>query len=350
MDYSKWANMTTDDDEDDESPPRKPRVTRLEGPSRITLGGGQRQEPPPACYASAAPAAPTATQKRVGTLGEQYAKWDHFVEEEDGSDEEPTTYDEANDWEDPLDDREQARLREVLHGSSSAAPTPSSAASSSSRGSAFETLRARLTRNGAARERHLWGQTESEVEVSVLLPAGTRAKDLRPDLVAADPLSGTKQRLVVHRMNAKGAEPLFSDALAYPVAQPESAEDLAWEVSDYEPSALNGRRVLRLTFRKEAPHGIVLWWERCFMGEEKCDTQVFPDRRHAGKAEQIQSVWAEAQRMFKEKVANRKPVEIDMGEAVEDAEELDAAGEGVSGHGAAVGSSSTCAGDMTDND
>lgn len=90
----------------------------------------------------------------------------------------------------------------------------------------------------------------------MLVPAGTRAKEVRPELIAADPTTGTRQRLVVHRKAANptaaaaggggAAMPAWFDGvLAYPVAWADGAvaeeEDLAWELSDYEPAG--GRRV-----------------------------------------------------------------------------------------------------------
>ena len=68
------------------------------------------------------------------------------------------------------------------------------------------------------------------------------------------------------------------------MAQPESAEELQWELSDLEPAAAGGRRVLRLTLQKEAPAGVTVWWERCVQGEPACDTTAFPDRKRAAAA------------------------------------------------------------------
>ena len=44
IDYAKWSKTTYDDDDDDDGP-RKPRVTRLEGPSTITLGAKEEVAP-----------------------------------------------------------------------------------------------------------------------------------------------------------------------------------------------------------------------------------------------------------------------------------------------------------------
>ena len=84
-----------------------------------------------------------------------------------------------------------------------------------------------------------------------------------------------------------------------------------WEVCDYEPSG--GRRVLRMTFQKENPHGVIVWWTRCVQGEEQSDAMSFPDRKRAAAAQKQQSVWAEAEELFKAKVAAYPPpMEIDV--------------------------------------
>ena len=117
--------------------------------------------------------------------------------------------------------------------------------------------------------------------------------------------------------------PLFDCELAYPVSQPADAEELQWEVTDYEPSG--GQRVLRVTLKKETPDIVLIWWERAFVGEEPIDTLTLPDRRHAAKATAQQDVWKEAQRLFREKVAARQPQVIDVGggEGMDESEPAD---------------------------
>jgi hypothetical protein len=343
--------------------PNKPRVTRLDGPSRITLGGS-RGGSSSSAEVKVERELPTEKVAASRVHGFDYSKWDSIGCDDDSDedladDDDDARYGGEADWEDPLDASEQARLREVLKAADGTTTTaaatatataaataattdststmdsreagqpPAASSSSSSSGpssslpgmaappasSAFELLRAKLTRNGAERAHYLWRQTEAEVELGVLLPAGTRAKELRPELLPADPLSGTRQRVSVHRALGVNVPPLFCEALAYPVRQPESAEDLAWEVSDYEP--YGGRRLLRLTLQKEGPHGggVVVWWSRAIEGEPSCDTTAFPDRRRAAAAQRQQDVWAEAEALFKAKVAAYPPPQqIDVGD------------------------------------
>ena len=331
IDYAKWANASYDDDDDDDDRPRKPRVTRLEGPSTITLGAQQ----PVSERAVPHTTTKTAPTKKADALPSKpkdrldYSRWDNLDcdddDDEDADDDDDMEmaprYPEdgqENDGEDDLTPAEMHKAQAMLKAQQQANPKTTAPAASSSTPSALphlEALRAKLTRNGADRSpSHLWRQSESEVELSVLLPPGTRAKAVRPELLASDPLDPTrsKQVLVVHQAGGSGAT-LWEAKLAYPVAMPESAEDLPWEVSDYEAASAGGRRVLRLTLQKESPHGVVVWWERAVAGEEASDTTAFPDRKHAAKAAAHADVWAEATRMFKEKVAQREKVLIDVG-------------------------------------
>lgn len=321
-------------------------MTRLDGPSRITLGCSTSEGASSSSSSRQLPEQHKQQEPNKGFPPQpvrsfDYSKWDTVGcdDDSDGSDDsddggggggggvggDGARHGGELDWEDPLDASEQARLQQVLKsshamdgvntqaaggvpGADAPAPpwTPSTTDGPPSP-APFELLRAKLTRNGAERGHYLWRQTECEVEFCVLLPAGTRARELRPELLPADPLSGARQRIVVHRALGVNLPPLFCEALAYPVVQPGSAEDLAWEVSDYEPS--NGRRLLRLTLQKEGLHGggVIIWWNRAIEGEPSCDTTSFPDRKRSAAAQKQQSVWTEAEALFKARVAAMPP-------------------------------------------
>mmetsp|Transcript_33911 Transcript_33911/g.72401 ORF Transcript_33911/g.72401 Transcript_33911/m.72401 type:complete len:344 (-) Transcript_33911:263-1294(-) len=337
LSYAKWDAMEFDEDEDEE--PRKPRVTRLEGPSTITIGP---QRP------TAQPAAPAAPVRP----GIDYSRWDKIVMgEEDEEDEDtfdddgegeyemdhqavyasaqgddsqmqprPCTereYDEADaearadaHETDDLDAGELMQLHQVYADKGMPLPSrPDGEAAFSSESEIYAALVAMLSRNGANCGEYLWRQTEREVEISVLVPPGTRAKDLTPALLHPTTFE-SKQRVVLGARAT--AQPFFERVLAYPVEQPEDDTDLTWEVTDFEP--LGGRRVLRLTLNKQEMHGVVIWWTRAFNGETELDpSSAFPDRKRAAKAADHQAVWEQAQQMFKESVAARSaPQHIDV--------------------------------------
>ena len=362
MNYAKWANASFDDEDEDDKP-RRPRVTRLEGPSTITLGAPEPTATAASAQAAASTHAPSPKPATVGAkkaparFGLDYSKWDALAleldddEEGDGDDDDgPMRMDDEDDFEDPLTADEQRQLGEALKDAGAEPPPPPPPQKSAA--ALFDELHAKATRNGASREAYLWRQSESEVELGVYLSPGTRARDLRPVLREADLAAGTKQVLAVHRAGSSGpgaAAMLFEGRLAYPVAQPtagtdespESSVELSWEVTDFEPASLGGRRLLRVTLAKEMPHGVVVWWERAIEGEAGVDTTNLPDRKRAALAAKHQTVWEEAQRLFRQKVAERSPpMVIDSGTADDnddDDNDDEAAAEEAVGEGAAGG-------------
>ena len=364
-DYAKWEKMEfdEDDEDDDGGKPRKPRVTKLEGPARITLGAPEpsiavaARQPPPATTASTAvmPAVMAATNSgKKAAISFDYSKWDHIDSDEELSDDAAADgiddrygydrEDQEDDYEDPLDVGEQQRLREVMAAADVVPPPPPPSAAPLDPTARYEALRSALTRNGAARESYLWRQTQGEVELCVLLPPGTRARAVRPELREQDPQAGRRQTLVLNRVGAPangvssgvsgvisgGGDSWFVGELAYPVTQPEASDDLTWELTDFEPDG--GRRLLHVTFQKEMPNGVTVWWERALQGEAALDTTTLPDRKWADKLAKQQDSWQEAQRMFREKVKNRKKVPIDLGGAQAALGEL--TGDGAAGGGA----------------
>mmetsp|Transcript_10473 Transcript_10473/g.26040 ORF Transcript_10473/g.26040 Transcript_10473/m.26040 type:complete len:336 (+) Transcript_10473:27-1034(+) len=321
VDYSKWNKMIVDDDDDDA--PRRPRVTRLDGPSTITMGHDGGLDVRSAAAAVGAPVPHTTFSARSSAPakrdGLDYGKWDSLqVEEsdEEGSDEPEMSARPADsaEAEDELSAEELATLRRRLHTEAAATPTapPDAPPAAPTRSARHEALVARLTRNGAARDGYLWRQTERDVEMSVVLPAGTKAKMLQVELLPAD-MSHPRQRLSV-RWRQGGSEALFERPLAYPVedtveGEPAEKEELSWELCDFETDA--NERLLRVSMRKREVHGIVIWWSRAIEGEEELDTQTLPDRKSASKLSAQQDVWEQANRLFKEQVACREKIMLD---------------------------------------
>ena len=203
MDYSKWDSLHCDDD-DDEKPRGPPRVTRLEGPARVTIGGTGA-----AAVTTLQPPAKQAPAAKKGAT--DYSKWDSLGVSDDGDS------DEDEDEDDEEDPHARAYMAsrakpppgymvkpgqgEPAHAKPSQAPAPAmapppgpgtgAAVSASAAPPSHESLLAQLTRNGARREAYLWRQTETEVELSVLVPPGTRAKQMlvevrRPQSLATD--------------------------------------------------------------------------------------------------------------------------------------------------------------------
>uniref|UniRef100_A0A7S4B6S4 CS domain-containing protein n=1 Tax=Chrysotila carterae TaxID=13221 RepID=A0A7S4B6S4_CHRCT len=359
-----------EDDEDDA--PRKPRVTHLQGPSRITIGPQQVSGAKRTASASDYPAPLTKPSKAAVRTGIDYSKWDsmNFDDTEadegeydedmdDGSaeyekcensaasttslgkhsavlgklegvrSEKPPTMKtrvctDAESMEAKAEFQADAEERDMLTPEELASlhkafadknmvihppPDYGSESSSETPEAAYAKLVSKLTRNGSDCGSHLWKQTEKDVEISVRLPAGTRAKDLTVQVTPAS--TEGRQRLLVTRTSQPTGESqrqkatLFDKAMAYPVEQPDDAVDLSWEVTDLEPRG--GCRALRVALTKEVVHGVVVWWARAFDGDPELNTLEFPDRKHASRVQANKDVWDQAQQMFRDSVAARPP-------------------------------------------
>ena len=165
--------------------------------------------------------------------------------------------------------------------------------------------RSELTRNGGAEATHLWSQTRDEVRIAVFVPAGTRARDVRVDLVA---------RPQPHVAVAVHGARVLDAAVAHPFADDDDALDACYELRDYDAA----HRVCVVELRKPrvvgAGDSAVLWWDRALACDTPRDAAAFPDADHtpAGVARQQQwaAAWAEAHRLFREKVRAQQPVII----------------------------------------
>jgi len=259
-DYSKWDKMVISDDEEEEEeydeemldevdvseplgPPihGRPRVTKLEGPTSITIGGL-----------------------------------------EDGGKIKPETDSSKESAFVPAKAKKQTASLDLT------------------------AVEAGMTKNGGrVGDSYMFSQTKTEVLFNVIVPAGTKAKDVKVKLHApsASNPSSHNQRLDV----SVTGDANISGMLAYGV-EVEEGEDLDWELMDFEPA---GRRVVQLTLVKKVPGMVVLWWSRIFEGDQEIDTKTIVDRKFN---QDHQAVWQEAHAMFQKKISERTITEIDCSE------------------------------------
>eukprot|EP00964_Phaeocystis_antarctica_P032008 scaffold18107_cov57-Phaeocystis_antarctica.AAC.5 len=278
MDYSKWDSLHCDDD-DDEKPRGPPRVTRLEGPARVTIGGTGA-----AAVSTLQPPAKQAPAAKKGAT--DYSKWDSLGVSDDGDS------DEDEDEDDEEDPHARAYMAsrakpppgymvkpgqgEPAQAKPSQAPAPApappsdsgtgAAVSASAAPQSHESLLAQLTRNGAQREAYLWRQSETEVELSVLVPPGTRAKQMlvevrRPQSLATDErarvvvaLRGSAAMLKTSWLGLRsaGSPEALSQRQSKPQAAPSSGQP--WPIS----RAGSPGRPNRAWFRHSGPRQLGL--------------------------------------------------------------------------------------------
>mmetsp|Transcript_101040 Transcript_101040/g.326137 ORF Transcript_101040/g.326137 Transcript_101040/m.326137 type:complete len:317 (-) Transcript_101040:123-1073(-) len=302
VDYSKWDKLEVSDDEAEE----RPRVHKFEAPQSVTIGGKSS--------GGGVTARPQARE------GEEEPEGDDPMEP---ADEEIEGFVPGEDWREEVlecrglaeralqegDAPEAVRLlekamriggaecpglEEVLQSARklAAAQAGGRGAAAAEAGSRPPSRGARASNGGAVADRYFWDQTKDSVEVCVLVPDDTKAKDVA--------LTVSEESVSI----AVKGDKLFAGAWEYKV-QPE--EDPDWEVKTHE-----GRRIVRLTVRKAEMPGhmsIVVWWSRVLKGEPSIDVSQIQDRKR-GASESFAKAWAEAHARFREKVKCRVPVPI----------------------------------------
>ena len=188
--------------------------------------------------------------------------------------------------------------------------------------------------------------------VSVVAPAGVRARDVTvrctaTDIfVAVDGGGGVATTAAAEDSNAEDEKAqettrcekktsssstattrvLLSDAWAHPIDPEPRDEDEDeerrggglneeddrfgdWEVCDYEPLELGGRRVVRVTVRKRGLGMLTHWWKKATADCDEIDPGAIRDRK-PGRASEAARVWEEATEAFKRRVREREPIEV----------------------------------------
>jgi ribosomal protein L12E/L44/L45/RPP1/RPP2 len=326
VDYSKWDHIDVDDD--DERP--RPRVTKLEGPSTLTIGpsGGKQTA---AAAAAPAPHQPPQAAKAGRARVTDYERWEEIAR--GMSDEEEGEEEEGEDDEAGIGDgQESARAAGASHGAPSLPRAPQAlSAQGAQPATAAESQPATATKSAATHggqtERYVWSQTKSELTVNFFVPPRTRAKDVRTVHVSRDHVELELEAPDFEKSEAPKFANLevpsfqkFDGELSHAVVADEDPAEVDWELCDPDPppAGEGGARVpaaacrwLRLTLRKDSPPGVVIWWDRVFKGDAAVDVSRFEGRDKA-RASQMEANWKEAHELFRQKVRDRQKVQIEL--------------------------------------
>lgn len=291
VDYRRFEAIDVSDDEADG--PARPRVTRLEGPTTVRIGG---QHPPVADPRGGASASLAASQRaNAGPKpNADYSKWEALARE-------------LSDSEDDGEEAAEEAVGEEGHASPPPPPPaprlPPAVPEGGLEHTAADTL-AERTRRGGQTERYLWSQTKGEVTAFFYVPADTRAKQVK--------LTLAREHV---RLELSGARVLVHGEWSHAITPPEDEDDQGdWELLGGGEGADGvgpAARLLRLTVRKDSPAGVTVWWERLLRGDPAIDVSVFEGHDAAASAK-LQASWDEAHRLFKERVKAHKPIEIDV--------------------------------------
>ncbi len=169
------------------------------------------------------------------------------------------------------------------------------------------------SRNGGVNERFKWRQTAEDVTVKAILQRkDLKAKDIKIEVRGENNNYAKKVLLVLDKANNTA---IIEGTLRYPIAmnEEEGEDPIDWEVTYDAP-----HRYVVLTMRKQSPiPGAVHWWNAVFEGDTEIDVEAIPDRqgiksKGASKTSPtFADNWAEANRLFKERVGSNK-VNVDM--------------------------------------
>lgn len=270
IDYSKWDKMDYGDSSDEESAgPGRPRVTRLDGPARVTRDADGM------ITIGSNSAAPLAVASRP-----------------------------------PIAEGSSITNAAAVTTSSDASSNPDSAAEQES------ALKDKLTTNGGrfvdeqTKSRIFWCQDRQEVIVSIefdadkiksrnihveatgLIPYGER----NAAVAGSDGDGAYGQLKVTAKMDSGETVNLLEGGLTHKAHLAEDEDDIEWEISSE-----CDRKFVRVTLRKAVPMaGVVVWWDQILQHSPKID--VCSIRGRAKQSASVENAWEEAHRMFKEKV------------------------------------------------
>ncbi|RNF03684.1 Low complexity protein [Trypanosoma rangeli] len=275
VDYSKWDKFCDSDESDgeDEVKGGRPCVTRLQYPSRVTVGpnGVHMETPPPLATASpfvdgsvAAVAHNTATAVTAitnpasgGELSLQQSA-PKEVKDDDEAEEDAMMY-------------------------------------------------YNLTRNGGREgQSHLWSQTRDTASVSFILPSmSTKAKDIvNFRLCSEEQPDGSS--VCVLTFSTRGVEAERRYVFRYPVKLDSDVVEGCWQLHSLPSRSL--RLMVVQLVKEPVAVGMSLWWNRCFVTDQTTvDTRTLADRSstEALRGEQFQRVWQEAHEKFKKRIKER---------------------------------------------
>jgi len=252
VDYSKWDRMAADLSDSDEEDTRQPTVTRLDSPTSVSFGGGKAEVVMQSHSETQGGATSLATDKarNAALIGTHMS---HLV---------------------------------------------------------------KMTRNGGESAKFLWGQTAKECQIYIYIPIGCLSKQITvriqgPQLTVQQQ-SNTKNTLLFEGKFAYGIECTRDEAGGA------IEEDIDWEIINGPVAAPAKQRILKMTvLKKEICAGarVVHWWPKVFEGQDPIDVRKIPDRKNAesiksASKKSFNETWAEAHKMFKEKVKQIRPVAI----------------------------------------
>ncbi|RNF11792.1 Low complexity protein [Trypanosoma conorhini] len=269
VDYSKWDKFCDSDDSggDEGAKSGRPCVTRLQYPSRVTVGPG-------GVHMEASPPLATASPFTGGSGAAAAAA--------------TARADPAPGGKPPS---QQGAPKEVKDDAEAEAEED-------------EMMYNNLTRNGGReRDSHLWSQTRDTASVSFILPSmATKAKDIVNFRLCAEerPDGGS---VCVLTFSTRGVEEERRCVFRYPVKLDSDVVEGCWQLHSLPSRSL--RLMVVQLVKEPVAVGMSLWWDRCFVTDRTTvDTRTLADRSGAEalRGEQFQRAWHQAHEEFKKRI------------------------------------------------
>ena len=168
--------------------------------------------------------------------------------------------------------------------------------------------------NGGIMESYTWSQTSHEVFIRKIVPSDLKASNVN---VKFEPSSG-----LLSAFDLKSNICLFEGNISYKVEfdSDDQIGSVQWElVTVSESSKKKGptvdHRVLEITLKKVSPiPRSIIWWKNVFVGSPEIDVTAIAGRGSASK--ESASVWDEAHKLFREKIATRELINVDVDDQV----------------------------------
>jgi hypothetical protein len=148
-----------------------------------------------------------------------------------------------------------------------------------------------LCENGGKTSLFYWSQTKDHVCLFILLPDGTKARNV-------------SVRVEARHLNVKVHSKVLVDGhFKYEVKPPMEPEDLEWEVLTHTSAG----RLLKVCLVKSCPiERAIFWWSCVLAGDDPIDTTAIKGRQKSDNA----SLWQAAHVAFTSKAGSRTPISI----------------------------------------
>lgn len=158
--------------------------------------------------------------------------------------------------------------------------------------------------NGGITSNFVWSQDRHEVCIQREISSTVKASDITVIFDASE------YKLSV---SDKQHGELFSGILRYKfeINEEDSLSPIQWELKDISNNEGQNHRVFIIDFKKVSPiPGSIIWWKNIFVDDDEIDVTIIPGREKPSK--EVAGAWDEAHKLFKDRLATREKIIVDL--------------------------------------